>query len=352
MKAKELIDKLEKKQILSEEEFIFLIENRDDESSEYLSRKAKNLTNEIFGNSVYIRGLIEFTNYCKNNCYYCGIRAANKSADRYRLDKNEILDCCKEGYDLGFRTFVLQGGEDPYYTDDMMVNIISSIKNEYPDCALTLSFGEKSYETYLKYYNAGCDRYLLRHETGCNDHYKKLHPKLLSLDNRKECLFKLKEIGFQTGTGFMVGSPFQTPSCLAKDLLFISELKPEMVGIGPFIPHHTTPFADEMGGTIELTTFMIGLLRLMSPYALLPSTTAVGTIDPKGREKAILGGANVLMPNLSPIAVRNKYLLYDNKICTGDEAAQCRGCLEKRLEAIGYKTVVNRGDYKGGNKNV
>lgn len=345
MKEENLIDKLEKEHVLGKEEFIHLIKNRNDEISKYLFEKSKNLSRSIFGNSIYIRGLIEFTNYCKNDCYYCGIRHSNKNAERYRLSKEEILACCKEGHELGFRTFVLQGGEDPYYTDDMIADIVSSIKKKFSDCAVTLSLGEKPYESYLAYYAAGADRYLLRHETASEKHYKKLHPDSLSLENRKECLFNLKKIGYQTGTGFMVGSPYQEAEDLAEDMLFIHSLKPEMIGIGPFIPHHDTPFAEKEGGTLELTLFLIGLLRLMLPDSLIPATTAVGTIDPKGREKGILAGANVLMPNLSPGNVRKKYLLYDNKICTGDEAAECRMCLENRLKNIGYQTIVSRGDF-------
>lgn len=345
MNEKDLIDKLEKEHILSEEEFAFIIDNRNEELSAYLAEKAKRISRQTFGDSIYIRGLIEFTNYCRNNCYYCGIRQGNTNIDRYRLSKEEILDCCKNGYELGFRTFVLQGGEDYYYTDDMIIEIIADIKERYSDCALTLSIGEKSYESYLAYFRAGADRYLLRHETASDEHYSRLHPLSLSLENRKKCLYNLKEIGYQTGTGFMVGSPYQTSVCLAKDLLFIHDLDPHMVGIGPFISHHDTPFAGEPDGSLELSLFMVSLLRLMLPGALIPATTALGTIHPLGREKAILAGANVVMPNLSPVGVRKKYLLYDNKICTGDEAAECRHCLENRMKGIGYRTVVHRGDF-------
>lgn len=345
MKEKELIEKLENERILTEKEFEVLINNRNEMLSEFLFEKARNVSKKSFGNTVYIRGLIEFTNHCKNDCFYCGIRCSNKNAQRYRLSKEEILNCCKTGYDLGFRTFVLQGGEDAYFTDEVMIDIIKSINHLYNDCAITLSIGEKSYESYLSYYEAGARRFLLRHETACNEHYQKLHPNSLSADYRKQCLHNLKEIGYQTGTGFMVGSPYQTTNHLAKDLLFIHDLQPQMVGIGPFIPHHETPFANESAGSLELTLFMIGLLRLMLPNALLPSTTALGTINPLGREKGILAGANVVMPNLSPVEVRKKYLLYDNKICTGDEAAECRHCLENRLKSIGYKTIVDRGDF-------
>jgi len=323
-----------------------LIEHRNEELANYLFEKARQVRILYYGHDVYMRGLIEFTNYCRNDCYYCGIRKSNCNAERYRLTKEQILECCDVGYELGFRTFVLQGGEDGYYTDKILADIVSSIKAKYPDCAITLSLGEKSYESYKLLYEAGADRYLLRHETANAQHYSKLHPPVMSLKNRKQCLYNLKEIGYQVGCGFMVGSPFQTTECLVDDLMFIKELQPHMVGIGPFIPHKDTPFAGKPAGTLELTLFLLGIIRLMLPYVLLPATTALGTIHPKGRELGILAGANVVMPNLSPKEVRSKYLLYDNKICTGDEAAECRMCLTHRIESIGYKLVVSRGDCK------
>ncbi len=343
---KHLIDKLEREHHLTKEEYISLIDGRTPELAAYLFEKAQNIRRHFYGNDVYMRGLIEFTSYCKNDCYYCGLRKSNKQAERYRLSKDQIMECCAIGYELGFRTFVLQGGEDPAFRDEIVVDIIQTIKQRYQDCALTLSIGEKSYESYLAYYKAGADRYLLRHETANPVHYSKLHPEELTSENRKRCLRDLKKIGFQVGTGFMVGSPYQTTENLAEDLLFIEELSPEMVGIGPFIPHHETPFAEMKGDDGQLTLFMLGLLRLILPSALLPSTTALGTIDPEGREKGILAGANVVMPNLSPLDVRKKYLLYDNKICTGDEAAECRHCMERRMNSIGYDVVVSRGDFK------
>ena len=343
---KQLIDKLYKTNNLSPEEYKELIDSRNPEISEYLFEKARAVRIENYGHDVYIRGLIEFTNYCKNDCYYCGIRKSNREAERYRLTKEQILECCSIGYDLGFRTFVLQGGEDGYFTDERIIDIIRSIKSNYPDCAVTLSIGERSYESYKAFFDAGADRYLLRHETANAEHYGKLHPQALSLDNRKQCLYNLKEIGYQVGCGFMVGSPFQTTECLVEDLMFIKQLNPHMVGIGPFIPHHQTPFADKKAGTLELTLFLLGIIRLMLPDVLLPATTALGTIHPKGRELGILAGANVVMPNLSPKSVRKKYMLYDNKICTGDEAAECLNCMKKRMESIGYHVVVSRGEHK------
>ena len=299
-----------------------------------------------FGNKIYIRGLIEFTNYCKNDCYYCGIRCSNNKANRYRLNKEQILSCCANGYELGFRTFVLQGGEDPFFSDEVLADIIIAIKKNHPDCALTLSIGERSLESYEALFTAGADRYLLRHETANPTHYSLLHPETLSLANRLHCLKNLKEIGYQVGTGFMVGSPFQTTDNLIEDLLLINKFKPQMIGIGPFSPHHDTPFRDKNSGTLQQTLRLIAMLRLMLPKALIPATTALGTIDPCGREQGILAGANVVMPNLSPVMVRSKYSLYDNKICTGEEAAECINCLRTRLQKIGYEIVIDRGDYQ------
>jgi len=341
-----IIDTLELQQTLSKNQFIYLLSNYTQEDAEYLKSKARKIAVKYFDNKVYTRGLIEFSNYCKSDCYYCGIRRSNIHANRYRLTKEEILSCCKQGYELGFRTYVLQSGEDLSYSDEDIVDIVSSIKELYPDCAITLSIGEKSYESYLSYHNAGADRYLLRHETANAEHYKLLHPDSLSLQKRKQCLMDLKTIGYQVGTGFMVGSPYQTMENLAEDLLFIKELSPQMIGIGPFLPHHDTPFADKEQGSYELTLFLIGILRLMMPNALIPATTALGTINPFGREQGILSGANVVMPNLSPVSVRKKYELYDNKICTGDEAAECKVCLDNRMKKVGYEIVSDRGDYK------
>lgn len=343
---KELIDKLYETLELERSELLLILNNFNADMSEYLFDKARFVSKKHFGNSIYTRGLIEFTNFCKNNCYYCGISRSNPNADRYRLSMEEILSCCETGYELGFRTFVLQGGEDGYYSEDKVVEIIKGIKSAYPDCAITLSIGERSYEAYKRFFEAGADRYLLRHETATDEHYNKLHPAELSLSERKQCLYNLKEIGFQVGTGFMVGSPFQTMENIAEDLLFLKEFKPHMIGIGPFIPHKDTRFLNEKQGSLDLTLLLIGILRLMNPKALIPATTALGTIDKNGREMGILAGANVVMPNLSPVSVRKKYSLYDNKICTGEEAAECRFCLQNRVQKIGYELVVDRGDYK------
>lgn len=311
-----------------------------------LFKHADRIRRENYGTDVYIRGLIEFTNYCKNNCYYCGIRAGNTNAVRYRLTKEEILSCCEDGYNLGFRTFVLQGGEDMFFTDYKICDIVSSIREKYPDCAITLSIGEKPKDSYKAYFDAGANRYLLRHETATHSHYNKLHPDSMSLDERKRCLYNLKEIGYQVGSGFMVGSPFQTTENLVSDLRFLQELSPDMIGIGPYITHKETPFFDKPSGTLDLTLRMIAILRIMFPYALLPATTALGSIHPQGRELGLKAGANVVMPNLSPVRVRKLYDLYENKICTGDEAAECRICLEKRVSSAGYKIVTARGDVK------
>ncbi len=345
-KTYEMIDRLQKEKKIDLETFRFLLTTDDKACIEELARRGRETAQSIYGNTVYIRGLIEFTNYCKNDCLYCGIRRSNCNADRYRLTTEQILSCCKIGYELGFRTFVLQGGEDPYFTDERICELVRMIKKDYPDCAVTLSIGEKKRESYQAYFDAGADRYLLRHETANEEHYKKLHPVEMSLANRKRCLRDLKEIGYQTGCGFMVGSPWQTIENLYEDLIFIKDLQPEMVGIGPFIPQKDTPFGDKEAGTLDRTLRLLSIIRLIHPHVLLPSTTALGTIHPKGRELGILAGANVVMPNLSPVEVREKYKLYDNKICTGDEAAECRYCMQKRMESIGYQVVTDRGDYK------
>ena len=339
-----LIDKLAQEHNLTDQELLELITTDAPEANQLLAAKADALRQQYYGKKVYIRGLIEFTNYCKNNCYYCGIRAGNKEAQRYRLTKEQILDCCAEGYKLGFRTFVLQGGEDPYYTDERICHIVAAIRAQHPDCAITLSIGEKERASYQAYFDAGANRYLLRHETADAEHYAKLHPASMSLANRKRCLFDLKEIGYQVGSGFMVGSPFQTPENLLADLRFLQELMPDMIGIGPYITHEQTPFAQQKSGTAEQTLRLLSVLRLMFPYALLPSTTALGTIHPQGRELGLKAGGNVVMPNLSPVNVRKLYELYENKICTGEEAAQCRSCLEARVRMAGYEIVTDRGD--------
>lgn len=341
-----IIDKLQQKQQITLEDFRYLLETQDEEVLTYLQTKARETALQIYDNHVFIRGLIEFTNICKNDCLYCGIRKSNQNAQRYRLNKEEILQCCEEGYALGFRTFVLQGGEDAYFTDKKICDIVSTIKKQYPDCAVTLSIGEKTRESYQAYFEAGADRYLLRHETANEEHYQRLHPKELSLENRKRCLRDLKEIGYQTGCGFMVGSPYQTIETLYEDIQFIQKIQPQMVGIGPFIPHKDTPFAKEEAGTLDRTIRLLSIIRLLHPHVLLPATTALGTIHPQGREMGILSGANVVMPNLSPISVRKKYMLYNEKKATDEEAAEGLDNLKCQMEHIGYQVVVARGDYK------
>lgn len=344
MNIKEIIDRISSTHMAEKKDIIAIIENNSND--EYLFESADKIRKQIYGKDVYIRGLIELSNYCKNNCLYCGIRRDNHKINRYRLTEQDILLCCDTGYELGFRTFVLQGGEDSFFSDRVLCSIISKIKEKYPDCAVTLSLGERTEESYKALFNAGADRYLLRHETATKSHYKKLHPEEMSFDNRIECLKTLKKIGFQTGAGFMVGSPFQTHDNLVEDLLFIKKLEPEMVGIGPFISHNETPFKDFKNGTLRNTLVMVALTRILLPHALIPSTTALGTINPKGRELGLKAGANVVMPNLSPVKFRKLYSLYDNKICMGDEAAECRKCLERRVESAGYKIVTDRGDWR------
>lgn len=324
-----------------------LLLTSDQEKLDELYRSARAVQQTHYGKKVLVRGLIEFTNYCKNDCYYCGIRRSNCEVCRYRLKKEQILECCKEGYQLGFRTFVLQGGEDGYFTDDRVVEIVSEIKSLYPDCAVTLSIGEKSKETYKRFYDAGADRYLLRHETADPHHYRLLHPEEMTPESRKQCLWDLKEIGFQVGAGIMVGTPGQTIDHLIKDLEFMKELEPDMAGIGPFLPHHATPFAKEPAGSVDRTLRLLAITRLMLPQVLLPSTTALGTATAGGRENGVLAGANVVMPNLSPESVRANYSLYDNKLCTGSEAAEGLRILKESMKQIGYEISLSRGDRAG-----
>ena len=340
-RIKEIINCIKKTGDISDEDLRCIL---TEEPHPLLHAAADEVRRSVYGRKVFIRGLIEFTNICRNDCYYCGIRKGNTELERYRLTEDEIMECCRDGYELGFRTFVLQGGEDPYFSDERLCAIVSHIKKDYPDCAVTLSVGERSRESYKALFDAGADRYLLRHETADSEHYGKLHPGCMSLENRKRCLYDLKEIGYVTGSGFMVGSPYQTTETLISDIRFLQELKPHMIGIGPYITHSATPFADFKSGSLELTLNILALLRLLFPKALLPATTALGTIAPDGRELGLKAGANVVMPNLSPTEHRTQYELYDKKICTGEESAQCRACLENRVRSAGYEIVSDRGD--------
>lgn len=339
-----LTQKLIEKHSLTRDEYAYIIGHRSGESAELLRRAADKVRREYYGTDVYIRGLIEISNICKNNCLYCGIRAGNSSCQRYRLTAEQILACCDDGYASGFRTFVLQGGEDGHFTDEVMCGIVAQIKQRYPDCAVTLSLGERSRESYQRLFDAGADRYLLRHETADAKHYSQLHPSDMTLESRMKCLEDLKATGYQVGCGFMVGSPYQTNETIAKDLEFIERFQPDMCGVGPFIPHEATPFANFEQGTLELTCYLLSIIRLICPRVLLPATTALGTIDPNGREKGILSGANVVMPNLSPADVRDKYSLYNGKLSSGAEAASNKAELEERIRKTGYRIVTSRGD--------
>ena len=348
MSNRELIDILNGTHRLEKAQWIQLFESCTDEDIEYAMSLAREITVKNFGKKIYFRGIVEFSNICKNDCNYCGIRCSNKNVSRYRLTPEDILKCCDEGYEAGFRTFVLQGGEDGWFNDERMCEIIRTIKEKYPDCAVTLSLGERSYDSYKKLFNAGADRYLLRHETADETHYSILHPPSLSLENRLRCLRDLKEIGYQTGCGIMVGTPGQTPETLAKDMLFMQELDPQMVGIGPFIPHSDTPFRSEKQGSVKATLFILALCRIMLPWALLPSTTALGTAETDGRKMGVLAGCNVIMPNLSPIEVRKKYMLYDNKSGTDITAKEGIALLRRQMEEIGYEVIVGKGDFRKG----
>lgn len=343
----EIIQTLDRDHCLDSSQWEEILRCDNEQVVTYAAKLAQKRAKEQFGEKIYVRGLIEISNYCKNNCFYCGIRRDNHSVKRYRLKKEEILECAKQGYQLGFRTFVLQGGEDAYFTDTFLLEVVSALHERYADCAITLSLGERNEKSYRLLYEAGANRYLLRHETADKCHYEKLHPSEMSWENRMRCLKTLKEIGYQVGCGFMVGSPGQTIETLAKDMRLISELQPEMVGIGPFVPHHATPLKGAEPGSVKQTLYLLSLIRIMKPDVLLPATTALGTMDANGRERGILAGANVLMPNLSPSTYRKQYELYDNKICTGEEAAECKRCLEQRMKKIGYEIVTDRGDAPG-----
>lgn len=344
MNNTELIEKLNRERNLDRDEWIRLFNTFTAEDRKLAADTARTISLSVFGKKIYIRGIVEFSNICRNDCLYCGIRRSNKNACRYRLTAEEILECCDEGYSLGFRTFVLQSGEDGFYTTEKMADIVRSIKTAHPDCAVTLSLGEMEYEDYAVLKAAEADRYLLRHETANKEHYGKLHPAEMSWEHRMKCLLDLKSLGYQTGAGIMVGSPYQTAECLAEDMLFFAEFKPHMIGIGPFIPHKDTPFKDFSAGSYELTLFILSLCRIMLPEVLLPATTALGTINTRGREEGVLAGANVIMPNLSPLAVRKKYMLYDNKICTADTGESVEN-LKERMRSIGYEIVTDRGDW-------
>ena len=342
---KHLIDRLRAERRLERSEWIALLSERSADDEAYARGMAQEICESVYGSDVYLRGLIEISSYCKNDCLYCGLRRSNRDCERYRLTEEDILGCCREGYGLGFRTFVMQGGEDMWFTDERLCAIVAAVRSEFPDAAITLSVGEKSRETYQKYFNAGANRYLLRHETADPSHYSLLHPAGMTFENRKNCLYTLKDIGFQVGAGIMVGSPGQTWETVAADMEFMRELEPHMVGIGPFLPHHATPFRDEPAGRLNDTLFIVALVRLMLPEALIPATTALATLDPEGREMGLLSGANVIMPNLSPADVRKKYLLYDNKQAFGSEAAQSLEINKAALEKIGRRASMTRGDH-------
>lgn len=345
-KYKAIVLEVKEKKNIDLKQLQILLGEAVDADVQFLYATARQVADEVYGKRIFKRGLIEFTNFCKNDCYYCGIRRSNVSVERYRLEKKILLECCKRGDELGYKTFVLQGGEDGYFTDKKICELVTSVRRACPESAITLSIGEKSKESYQAYFDAGANRYLLRHETANENHYKMLHPKELSLKNRKQCLWDLKEIGYQVGCGFMVGSPYQTVETIYEDLMFIKELQPDMVGIGPFIPQRETPFSGENAGSVEMTLRLLAIIRLIHPCVLLPATTALGALHKNGWELGILAGANVVMPNLSPIDTREKYKLYDNKACVDDIVLNGDMNLQLRIKQIGYELVCDRGDYK------
>ena len=344
-----LLDLLERQGALERPQWVQLISGFTPEDADAAAAKARAVAQSRFGRDIFFRGIVEISNYCRNDCYYCGIRRGNRNAVRYRLSKEEIMECCADGYAAGFRTFVLQGGEDPHFSDEVMVDIVSAIHAAYPECALTLSLGERSRESYQALFEAGAHRYLPRHETADADHYGQLHPAELSWQHRMDCLRELKDIGYQTGCGMMVGAPFQTADHLASDMMFMSEFRPQMIGTGPFLPHQDTPFRDRPPGSVELTLFLLSLCRIMLPDVLLPATTALGTARGNGRLMGVLHGANVIMPNLSPLSQRRKYMLYDNKPIEERSAAESLAALDADLNTIGYRLRQGRGDYQGRN---
>lgn len=343
---RKIIDKLNRTHSLELAEWEQIISSYTKEDSEYAMKEASQIAIREYGKKIYFRGIIEFSNFCKCDCYYCGIRKSNQNCQRYRLTREDILECCQEGYENGFRTFVLQGGEDGWFTDERMCEIVHQIKMRYPDCAVTLSLGERSFESYKVLKEAGADRYLLRHETIDDVHFGELHPKKQKLETRIQCLRDLKELGYQTGCGIMVGTPNQTPAVIAKDMKFMEEFQPAMIGMGPFLPHKNTPLKDADKGSAEMTLFLLALCRIMLPRVLLPATTALGTVEADGRKQGVLAGCNVIMPNLSPLSVRKKYMLYDEKAGTDISAAEGIAILKKQMEEIGYEAAVDRGDVK------
>lgn len=328
---------------LTKEEIIDLLSNLTPADRETLYNYALKTKQAYYGNKVYLRGLIEFSNICRQDCLYCGIRASNSKVQRYRLMPEEILLCCDQAYQLGYRTFVLQSGEDLWYTEEIFVDLLKAVKERYPEVAVTLSIGERGAETYQRLFAAGADRFLMRHETASKELYEKLHP-TMRFENRRACLSVLKNLGYQVGAGFMVGLPGQASSDLAEDLRYLKEFHPDMIGIGPFIPHSETPLRAEKGGTVTGTLVMVALARLLIPDSLIPATTALGTLDPQGRELALQAGANVVMPIITPASVRKHYELYENKICGDDHPEDCRSCVEWRIRAAGFDVDPGRGD--------
>ena len=341
---KELIDQLRDTGHLPAEGFFALLTMRDREAEAYLMEQARQVAVQRFGRGIYVRGLIELSNVCRNDCLYCGIRRSNGRVERYTLTREQVMNCCEQGYEIGFRTIVLQGGEWGEERSQWIADLVAEVKQHWPDCAITLSLGEHPRETYALWRQAGADRYLLRHETRNERLYSLLHPRGMTIEHRLQCLDWLQELGFQVGAGFMVGAPFQSLRSIVEDIQFLVAFRPQMIGIGPFIPQHDTPLARFPAGTVEMTARIYAILRLALPQALIPSTTAMATLAPGGRLRGILAGANVVMPNLSPVESRAKYSLYDNKASLGAESAQGVMQLSRELATIGYSIDWSRGD--------
>jgi biotin synthase len=303
---------------------------------------ADDIRKRYFKDEVHIRGIIEFSNYCMKNCFYCGLRRDNKTIERYRISEDEIIDTALKAGELGYKTILLQSGEDGGYTIEGLCAIIKRIRSNL-DCAITLSLGEKSFDEYRSLRDAGADRYLLRFETSDRGLFNKLKPDS-SYENRLDCIKNLKKLGFQVGSGFMVGLPGQTYEILADDILLLRELDLDMIGIGPFLSHHNTPLGNSASGTLDLTLRALAIIRILMPDVHIPATTAMGTVEKGGREKALQCGANVIMPNVTPIKYRKYYEIYPNKICIDDAPSDCRACIEGMLKSLGRAAATNKGD--------
>lgn len=313
---------------------------KDDLNNDWLFSLADKTREEYVGDEVHLRGLIEFSNICKRQCKYCGLRCEDKFIDRYRISKENIISYAEHAVNMGYKTIVLQSGEDEYYNTDLMCEIIEGIKKL--GVALTLSIGEKTYEEYKAFKEAGADRYLIRIETTDKTLYNQMHPNM-DFDNRVRCLGDLGRLGYEVGTGCLVGLPNQTIESLADDILFFKEINADMVGIGPFIPHPHTPLKDSATGSFTLALKVMALTRILLKDINIPATTAMETLNPNGRIIALQSGANVVMPNVTTTEYRAKYEIYPNKICINENPDKCKGCISAKIQSIGRSVSTSFG---------